>query len=134
MERNEGARTPRLSASKFRSGLSGFVLGDVLAQHALVTLQCPRLVRPLREPIGNTDLTIDLTGSHGDARLLARGDDFLHTKLAVAENGDKSDKHCDLRRMRIPGRVQFMQGSCHSRRPGLALARLSSGKQGLRIT
>jgi hypothetical protein len=34
-----------------------------------------------------------LAGSHGDARLLTVGNDFLKAQLAVAENSDKSNKH-----------------------------------------
>src|SRR3954467_4548183 len=54
------------------------------------------MIRTLREPVGNTNLRVYRTGSHGDARLLTGGNDFLQAQLAVAENSDKSNKHGDL--------------------------------------
>jgi len=78
-------------------GSSRFVFGRVLAEHAFVSLQVPFAIRPLGEPVGNSNLSVDRAGVHGDAGLLAGGDDFLETDLAVAENSDKSDEHGDLR-------------------------------------
>ena len=51
----------------------------------------------MSEPLGNADLRVYLTGCHGDARLLTSGNDFLQAQLTVAEEGDKSNKHGDLR-------------------------------------
>jgi hypothetical protein len=78
-------------------GVSGFVLRRVLPEHAFVALQSPVAIRPLGEPVGNSDLRVDRAGAHGDAGLVTGGDDFFETELAVAENGDKSDEHGDLR-------------------------------------
>ena len=78
-------------------GVSGFVLRNVFPEYAFVALQSPFAIRPLGEPVGNTDLRIDRAGAHGDAGLVAGGDDLFETKLAVAENGDESDEHGDLR-------------------------------------
>ena len=78
-------------------GVSGFVLRNVFPEHALVALQSPFAIRPLGEPVGNADLRIDRAGAHGDAGLIAGGDDLFETKLAVAEDGDESDEHGDLR-------------------------------------
>jgi hypothetical protein len=58
---------------------SCLVLGNVLAHHAFVTLQRPLVVRAFGEPVGDADLAVYLTARHGDARLLAGGDDLLHT-------------------------------------------------------
>jgi len=70
------------------------------------------MVRAVGEPIGDADLSIDLTGRHGDSGLLAGGDDFLHAQLAVAENGDESNKHrCPSLVSKNPA-IVFMQGSC----------------------
>ena len=52
---------------------------------------------PLASPSANTNLHVYLTGSHGNARLLTGGNDFLQALLAVAENSDKSNKHGGLR-------------------------------------
>jgi hypothetical protein len=76
---------------------SGFVLRRVLSEHAFVALQSPFAIRPLGEPVGNSDLRVDRARAHGDAGLVTGGDDFFETKLAVAENGDESDEHGDLR-------------------------------------
>jgi hypothetical protein len=78
-------------------GCSGFVLRRVLPEHAFVALQSPFAIRPLGEPVGNSNLRVDRTRAHGDAGLVAGGDDLFETKLAVAENSDKSDEHGDLR-------------------------------------
>jgi hypothetical protein len=78
-------------------GASGFVLRNVFPEHALVALQSPFAIRPLGEPVGNSDLRVDRAGAHGDAGLVTGGDDFFETELAVAENGDESDEHGDLR-------------------------------------
>ena len=78
-------------------GVSGFVLRNVFPEHALVALQSPFAIRPLGEPVGNSDLRVDRAGAHGDAGLVAGGDDLFETELAVAENGDESDEHGDLR-------------------------------------
>jgi hypothetical protein len=51
------------------------------------------MIRTISEPLGNANLRVYLTGSHGDARLLTGGNDFLQAQLAVAENSDKSNKH-----------------------------------------
>ena len=76
---------------------SGFVLRNVLPEHAFVALQVPFAIRPLGEPVGNSDLRVDRAGAHGDAGLVTGGDDLFETQLAVAENGDESDEHGDLR-------------------------------------
>ena len=76
---------------------SGFVLRNVFPEHAFVALQSPFAIRPLGEPVGNSNLRVDRAGAHGDAGLVAGGDDLFETKLAVAENGDESDEHGDLR-------------------------------------
>ena len=78
-------------------GFSGFVLRNVFPEHAFVALQSPFAIRPLGEPVGNSDLRVDRAGAHGDAGLVTGGDDFFETELAVAENGDESDEHGDLR-------------------------------------
>jgi hypothetical protein len=75
---------------------SCFAFGNVFAHDALVTFQAPLVVGAIGEPLGNTNLRVYLTGSHGDARLLTGGNDFLQAKLAVAENRDESNKHWDL--------------------------------------
>jgi hypothetical protein len=87
-------------ASRQRDAVHGalrFVLGCIFSKHAFVTLQVPFAIRPLGEPVGNSDLRVDRAGGHGDAGLVAGGDDLFETKLAVAENGDESDEHGDLR-------------------------------------
>ena len=76
---------------------SGFVLRNVLPEHAFVALQMPFAIRPLGEPVGDSNLRVDRTRAHGDAGLVTGGDDFFETKLAVAENSDKGDEHGDLR-------------------------------------
>jgi len=76
---------------------SGFVLRNVFPEHAFVALQSPFAIRPLGEPVGNSNLRVDRAGAHGDAGLVTGGDDFFETELAVAENGDESDEHGDLR-------------------------------------
>jgi len=76
---------------------SHFVFRNVFAEHALVALQFPVVIRPLGEPIGNSDLRVYRTGTERDAGLITGGDDFLKAKLAVAENSDKSNEHGDLR-------------------------------------
>src|SRR5215213_3651079 len=86
----------RISGS-FAASRSGFVLRRVLAEHAFVALQAPFAVRALGEPVGDSDLRVDRAGAHGDAGLVAGGDDLFETKLAVAENSDKGDEHGDLR-------------------------------------
>jgi len=78
-------------------GPSRFVFGRVLSEHAFVALQSPFAIRPLGEPVGDSNLRVDRTRAHGDAGLVTGGDDFFETKLAVAENSDKSDEHGDLR-------------------------------------
>jgi hypothetical protein len=78
-------------------GFSGVVLRNVFPEHAFVALQSPFAIRPLGEPVGNSDLRVDRTGAHGDAGLVAGGNDLFETKLAVAENSDESDEHGDLR-------------------------------------
>jgi hypothetical protein len=78
-------------------GASGFVLRNVFPEHALVSRQPPFAIRPLGEPVGNSDLRVDRAGAHGDAGLVTGGDDIFETELAVAENGDESDEHGDLR-------------------------------------
>ena len=78
-------------------GCSGFVLRRVLPEHAFVALQSPFAIRALGEPVGDSNLRVDRAGAHGDARLVTGGDDFFETELAVAENGDESDEHGDLR-------------------------------------
>jgi hypothetical protein len=75
---------------------SGFALGNVFAHDAFVPLQLPLVIRAVGEPFGNADLRIDLTGRHGDARLVTGGDDLLKAQRTVAENGDKSNEHGDL--------------------------------------
>jgi hypothetical protein len=78
-------------------GFSGFVLRNVFPEHAFVARQSPFAIRPLGEPVGNSNLRVDRAGAHGDAGLVTGGDDLFKTKLAVAENGDESDEHGDLR-------------------------------------
>ncbi len=78
-------------------GSSRFVFGRVLPEHAFVARQSPFAIRPLGEPVGNSDLRVDRAGAHGDAGLVTGGDDLFETELAVAENGDESDEHGDLR-------------------------------------
>jgi len=58
--------------------ISRFTFGRVGARDAFVTLQSPLPVGTLGQPLGNTDLPVDLTGRHGDARLITGGDDFLN--------------------------------------------------------
>jgi hypothetical protein len=54
------------------------------------------------DPLGNAGLRVYLTGSHRDARLIAIGNDFLQAQLAaVAEDGNKSNKHRHLPRCGI---------------------------------
>ena len=55
------------------------------------------MIRTFGEPLGNANLRVYLTGRHGDAGLLTGGNDFFHAQLTVAENGDKSDEHVNLR-------------------------------------
>ena len=76
---------------------SGFVLRNVLPEHAFVALQAPFAIRALGEPVGDSNLRVDRAGAHGDAGLVTGGDDFFETELAVAENGDEGDEHGDLR-------------------------------------
>ena len=76
---------------------SGFVLRNVFPEYAFVARQSPFAIRPLGEPVGNSDLRVDRAGAHGDAGLVTGGDDLFETELAVAENGDESDEHGDLR-------------------------------------
>jgi hypothetical protein len=76
---------------------SHLVLGRVIAENALVALQFPFAIRPFGEPVGNSNLRVHRTRTERDARLITGGDDFLQAKLAVAENGDKSNEHGDLR-------------------------------------
>src|SRR5206468_13069122 len=83
--------------SSFAASCSGFVLRNVFSEHAFVALQMPFAIRPLGEPVGNSDLRVDRAGAHGDAGLVTGGDDLFETELAVAENGDESDEHGDLR-------------------------------------
>ena len=78
-------------------GFSGFVLRNVFPEHAFVALQSPFAIRPLGEPVGNSNLRVHRTGTERDARLITGGDDLLQAKLAVAENSDKSNEHGDLR-------------------------------------
>jgi hypothetical protein len=86
------------------------MFGDVGALNASVALQLPILIRAMREPLGNAGLRIRLAAGHRDARLLAIGDDFFQAELAaVAENGDKGNKHRAvldqdwLKAFRVPG-------------------------------
>ena len=88
----EAPRQREIASSALR-----FVLRRILPEHAFVALQSPFAIRPLGEPVGNPDLRVDRAGAHGDAGLVAGGDDLFETKLAVAENGDESDEHGDLR-------------------------------------
>ena len=74
-----------------------FVLRRIFSEHAFVALQAPFAIRALGEPVGDTDLRVDRAGAHGDAGLVAGGDDLFETELAVAENSDESDEHGDLR-------------------------------------
>ena len=74
-----------------------FVFRRVLPEHAFVARQSPFAIRALGEPVGDSNLRVDCTRAHGDAGLLAGGDDLFETKLAVAENSDKGDEHGDLR-------------------------------------
>src|SRR5262249_48493939 len=84
----------------------------VFADDAFVALQLPALVGAMREPVGDADLAVYRTGAHGDAGLVAGGDDFLETKLlAVAENGDERNEHADL--SKTGPATQPLQGSCH---------------------
>ena len=76
---------------------SRFVFGRVFPEHAFVALQAPFAIRALGEPVGDANLRVDRAGAHGDAGLVAGGDDLFETKLAVAENSDKGDEHGDLR-------------------------------------
>ena len=99
------AAAPRISSSFAVPG-SGFVLRRVLAQHAFVALQSPFAIRPLGEPVGDSDLRVDRAGAHGDAGLVAGGDDLFETELAVAENGDESDEHGGPSLIR---NIQFVQ-------------------------
>ena len=78
-------------------GASSLVLRHVLAEHAFVALQSPRVIRPLGEPIGDADLRVDRAGAHCDSGLLTGGDDLFEAKLAVAEDSDESNEHGDLR-------------------------------------
>ena len=80
-----------------RPTASYFAFWNVFADDALVTLQSPIVIRPLGEPIGNSNLRVYRTGAEGNARLITGGNDFLKAKLAVAENGDESNEHGDLR-------------------------------------
>jgi len=75
-----------------------FALRNIFAHHAFISLQLPLVIGAVGEPFGNADLRIDLTGRHGDARLLTGGNDFLQAKLAVTENSDESNKHGHLHR------------------------------------
>ena len=84
-------------SSSFAANRSGFVLRNVLSEHAFVALQSPFAIRALGKPVGDSNLRVDRAGAHGDARLVTGGDDFFETELAVAENGDESDEHGDLR-------------------------------------
>src|SRR5437879_1511521 len=83
--------------SSFAASCSGFVLRNVFPEHAFVARQSPFAIWPLGEPVGNSDLRVNRAGAHGDAGLVTGGDDFFETELAVAENGDESDEHGDLR-------------------------------------
>ena len=76
---------------------SHFAFWSVFADDALVTLQSPIVIWPLGEPISNSNLRVYRTGTEGNARLITGGNDFLEAELAVAEDGDKSDEHGDLR-------------------------------------
>ena len=93
-------------------GGSGFVLRNVFPEYAFVALQSPFAIRPLGEPVGNSDLRVDRAGAHGDAGLVAGGDDFFETKLAVAENSDEGNEHGGPSLIRNIQFVQPMQGSC----------------------
>jgi len=79
------------------SACSSFVLRNVFSKHAFVALQSPFAIRALGKPVGNSDLRVHRTGTERDAGLITGGDDFLQAKLAVAENGDESNEHDDLR-------------------------------------
>jgi hypothetical protein len=70
------------------------------------------MIRTIREPVGDSNLPVCLTGRHGDARLITGGNDFLKAELAVAENSDESDEHGDLRGEEYPAGLS-MQGLCH---------------------
>ena len=92
-----GRQSPKASRLPERSARNSCgAFGNVIAHHAFITLQPPLMVRTIGEPIGDPNLRIDLAGSHGDARLLTGGNDFLQAELAVAENRDKSNEHGGL--------------------------------------
>jgi hypothetical protein len=65
------------------------------------------MVGTISHPLGDTDLPAYLAGHHGNARLLAGGDDLLKAKLAIAENGDKSNKHHAPSLTREPGHPAY---------------------------
>src|SRR5712692_7155663 len=88
-------RSDRSISQAWRASRLAF--GNVFAHDAFVSLQLPLMIRPLGEPVGDADLRIDRTGSHGDARLITGGNDLFQTELAIAENGDESNEHGDLR-------------------------------------
>ena len=89
------SRAPRLRAAAH--SVLRFVPGRIFSEHAFVALQVPFAIRPLGEPVGNSNLRVDHASAHGDAGLVAGGDDLFETKLAVAENGDERNEHGDLR-------------------------------------
>ena len=92
---NTSGKAPRRCETA--SGALRFVLGRVFSEHAFVALQAPFAIRALGKPVGDTDLRVDRAGAHGDAGLVAGGDDLFETELAVAENSDESNEHGDLR-------------------------------------
>src|ERR1700674_4192400 len=73
-----GLRDESQSLTRGLARTSCFVFGNVFAHDALVTFQPPLMIGAIGEPLGNTDLRVDLTGRHGDARLVTIGNDFLH--------------------------------------------------------
>ena len=87
--------------------ISRFAFRCVCARDAFVTLQPPLAIRTFGQPIGDADLRIDLTGGHGDARLIAGGNDLLKTELAVAENSDKGNEHDGPLLTRYPGHFVY---------------------------
>src|SRR6185437_3604277 len=80
----------------FAAVTSCLPFGDVFAEDTFIALQLPLVIGTVRKPFGEACLRIDRAGCHGDARLLTGGNNFLLTKLGVAENGDESDEHGDI--------------------------------------
>jgi hypothetical protein len=85
---------------------SGVALRSVFTQNALVSFQLPLMIRAIGKPLGYSALGVYLARSHGDARLLTVGDNFLQAQRTVAENSDKCDKHGDLGLKNVIQRLQ----------------------------